>query len=812
VGLGMGGRHTPHAGRPVNFFFSPLSVAEQGRCSGGTFRVRLGAAGAGVKVSGSAPALGNGLALAAGESKVISVPAQQGSIGPEFQLMLDLGGGRSCVLNLFRYDPLHRTLTLMDGLIARLRAKGLDVSAEQAELEKLRRRREQIAANDKCDVAAERQAFYDARLAKRRLFLREPDLAPIEKLLFVKRHAFEPSHNYSDYFDMAWRPGGGVCTVEIPRRDGRFEPGQARVTQLFDSKGGVARNPMANFNLTKIYFGYRSSPNEYFHIYSINPDGSDLKQLTDGPFHDFWPCPLPDGSLAFITTRCKARYLCWRPQASVLFRMDADGQNIRPLSHANLTEWAPSVTDDGRILWTRSEYIDKGANFGHTLWYIRPDGSHAELAFGNDIIQPAGYADGREVPGTTEILGTMISHFGDLNGPLALLDVARGRLNPDAITNITPEVPRPGGWPREEYYREAFPIAKDYFLCVHAPRYLGQIYVLDRYGNREFLYGDQNISTMCPHPYRVRKTPPVLYDSVQPGLAQAELVLSDVYEGLPSTVQRGMIKYIRVVEEVRAGLIQMPNGDYQKDHEPFMSWYASPVDVVSGPFGWPTYVAKAPRGIVPVEEDGSVRFCVPAGKTLYFQALDKDFNEVQRMRSVVQLQGGEKRSCIGCHEPRQMAPPSYSRRPTALGQDALKIQPHSFGDGPFWFERVVQPVLNDRCVRCHDSKHKLGLNFTATLDQNRVPASYRTLISRGLVHYADLGYESGGNAKLEPLTFGTVKSKLWRVLGAGHHDVKLTTDEMIRIKCWTDLNCPLWGDYVFRPLRPAGPEGITKAR
>ncbi len=42
---------------------------------------------------------------------------------------------------------------------------------------------------------------------------------------------------------------------------------------------------------------------------------------------------------------------------------------------------------DGRILWTRSEYLDKGADFGHTLWAIRPDGTHPELVFGNNTTQ-----------------------------------------------------------------------------------------------------------------------------------------------------------------------------------------------------------------------------------------------------------------------------------------------------------------------------------------------------------------------------------------------------------------------------------------
>ncbi|MEZ6080935.1 MAG: hypothetical protein R3C56_36280 [Pirellulaceae bacterium] len=101
---------------------------------------------------------------------------------------------------------------------------------------------------------------------------------------------------------------------------------------------------------------------------------------------------------------------------------------------------------------------------------------------------------------------------------------------------------------------------------------------------------------------------------------------------------------------------QLPDGTYRNDHPEFQDWYATPIHKVSGPYGWPSYVAKATLGTVPVEEDGSARFVVPSGKVLYFQALDEKFNELQRMRSVVQLQAGETRSCIGCHEPRNAAP------------------------------------------------------------------------------------------------------------------------------------------------------------
>lgn len=276
--------------------------------------------------------------------------------------------------------------------------------------------------------------------------------------------------------------------------------------------------------------------------------------------------------------------------------------------------------------------------------------------------------------------------------------------------------------------------------------------------------------------------------------------MMDVYRGIEPAVPRGTVKFIRIMEEVRSPLEQRTDGSYRRDHPDFMKWYAAPVDRVSGPFGWPSYVAKASHGLVPVEADGSASFLAPAGKTLYFQALDGDLNELQRMRSVVQFQPGENRSCIGCHESRGEAP--VARVPLAFQHQPREAEAPSWGTGPLDYAKVVQPVWDARCVRCHDAKHKKGIDLTGALDADRIPASYRTLIRQGLVHVLDCGYNSGGNEKREPLTFGTLKSKLWAVLAAGHNGVKLTRDETHRVKCWIDMNCPLWPDYLERSTRP----------
>ncbi|HOM18464.1 MAG TPA: hypothetical protein PLQ00_14130, partial [Thermoguttaceae bacterium] len=341
IGLGMGGRHTPAIGRPVWFVFSDLAVGEEPPCVDRAFRVRLRvpAGGKPCKVQSAAAGWPGELVLQPGQVQVIRLPAEQGPIGPQLHLsILELNSGQEYRLHLFRYDPLERTLSLWEEMLDRLEAKGLSAADERQTAAGFRRRQDQLLKQAP-DEQAERETFFQARWAKRRSMFRDPDLRPLEEILFVKRYPYEPSHNYSVMLDAPWRPGGGIYRIRFPWINGRLEPGQAELQKLFDSGDGIARDPVATFDCSKIYFAYRRSQPEYFHIMRMNPDGSRLEQLTSGPFHDYFPCPLPDGGLAMISTRCKARYLCWRPQVAVLFRMEADGSQIRPLSFANLSEW-----------------------------------------------------------------------------------------------------------------------------------------------------------------------------------------------------------------------------------------------------------------------------------------------------------------------------------------------------------------------------------------------------------------------------------------------------------------------------------------
>ncbi|MGL6193663.1 MAG: hypothetical protein ACRC2T_02435, partial [Thermoguttaceae bacterium] len=364
-------------------------------------------------------------------------------------------------------------------------------------------------------------------------------------------------------------------------------------------------------------------------------------------------------------------------------------------------------------------------------------------------------------------------------------------------------------------FREAFPISTNFFLVSHAPADRFGLFLIDRFGNRELISMDETLGSFCPVPFVKRPVPRVIPSQIDPNLAENEegvFWVSDVYEGIEDTVQRGSAKYLRVCQEMPTPLSQNQDGSYRYIYEPFMEFYSSPVDILTGPYGWTTYVAKGDCGIAEIEEDGSVSFTAPSEKVLFFQLLDKDFNEIQRMRSVVQLQSGESRSCVGCHEDRTLAPRRKQTIASQKNPQTLKL-PH-WGTGGFDFQAVVQPILDRNCVECHaPTQTAERFDLRGNQDINRIPASYRTFITNGWVHHFDWQWQAGYPYKAAPYTFGTVKSRLWDVLKDDNHKkVALTAEDEYAIKCWTDLSCPLWPDYTQRSLRPHYPDGMTTTK
>jgi hypothetical protein len=201
-------------------------------------------------------------------------------------------------------------------------------------------------------------------------------------------------------------------------------------------------------------------------------------------------------------------------------------------------------------------------------------------------------------------------------------------------------------------------------------------------------------------------------------------------------------------------------------------------------------------GTVPVESDGSAYFSAPAGIPLAFQALDERGQAVQMMRSITYLQPGETAGCVGCHESRSTAPPA-GPMPLALGRPPSPIEPGPAGSRPFSYPILVQPVLDKKCVSCHNATKPEGKVVLTGQPQGHYTISYNALAPR--VPYS--AWQGGDFRRVnsEPVTlpdhFGARGSRLMKLLLAGHEKVELSAEEIERLVTWMDTNALFYGTF-----------------
>jgi hypothetical protein len=201
---------------------------------------------------------------------------------------------------------------------------------------------------------------------------------------------------------------------------------------------------------------------------------------------------------------------------------------------------------------------------------------------------------------------------------------------------------------------------------------------------------------------------------------------------------------------------------------------------------------KQVLGTVPVETDGSALFEVPARTPVLFQALNAQGRAVQTMRSLVYLQPGEYRSCIGCHEQRKTTS-SVGAPAQALARAPSRIKPGPDGSRPFSYPRLVQPILDRHCVRCHDGKES-GRPVLTSEPEGDFTKSYNALVSR-VSFTAWSRPQQNYEPMTEPLRFGAVASPLAKMLDRGHGKVTLTPEDRERLNTWMDANALFYGTF-----------------
>ncbi|MDO4584949.1 MAG: hypothetical protein Q4D62_12700 [Planctomycetia bacterium] len=678
--------------------------------------------------------------------------------------------------------------------------------------------------------------YMQVRILKRAIAFSNP-LLDFEKMLFVKRCPTSYNHLVMQYFGWRAQKGGGLFVLENPGKSlacrdilgGKLESGNVVEPKLsFDGKkvifsyvelGNSPRFPWKDAWTPSEINEKEASHHEYYHIYEANVDGTGLKQLTDGCYEDLMPTYLPDGGIAFSSTRRKgyARCFWWgfgdRWHVYTIHRMNADGSNIQTLSWHDTNEWYPTVSHDGQIFYSRWDYIDRDAVTHQNLWSMRPDGTNPMAVWGNASLDIFCTFQAKPVPQSRKWLLVAAAHHSCTGGSLVLLDPSVSHDGPQALERITPEIPYPEAESNDirEFYHSPLPLSEDYYLVSYSPcrlvfepgaiqdNALG-IYLLDRFGNRELLYRDEAIGSCHPMPLVAVPTPPVL-PSFLPEKASSEgrMFVQDIYQGL-GNVPRGSIKELRIV--------QIFPKDTPDGNDP-------PVGIAGEENG------RAILGTVPVEADGSVNFVAPAQKPFLFQALDEHGFAYQTMRSLTYLQPGEEIACVGCHEPRNAAVGGQNPyfNPTARAGQSIPlaaqrkpsvIQPGNLGGRPFSYAEMVQPIWNARCVSCHGAdpadvefqKHKIDLTGVPEGKYNRsyvVLTKNKDWVPR---------YEQRNRIELTPPggKIGAIGSGLVALLKKGHYDVQLTPEEWATIAAWIDMNAIFYGvtDPAMQALQLEG--------
>jgi len=716
------------------------------------------------------------------------------------------------------------------------------IERQLAQLESIRRQLADRVAAHPDDIVGHRRLWIAARKAARPIVLANPAI-DFDQIVFVKLHAAHSHRNITgSQYPWVHKPGGDICVkaglqVDSPVRgvlNGRLGPGHVHGIDLW-------------WDADRVVFGWASQPDwpprwntqsgddvfrlrgeqEPTHIFEARLDGTSLRQVTDDAYwSDFEPTYCANGDVVFASDRSGRSSECGKFSADHtvinIYRVATDGR-INRLSDNKDIDRYPHSLDNGLIGYTRWEYQERHFLEVHALWAVRPDGTMADAVCKQHTGVPYGLRDTRSIPGSRQLVSIATGHHTFAYGPVVLIDPRPGINVTQAIRSVTPharpeEGPAPsatipeGGVPDlGGLYQTPWALSERCFLVSYSDARPASgttggdnasgwaIYLIDAWGNKELIHRDLTYSCSFPMPCRPRPRPPQLPDSRDADPAPAVCYVGNVYHGL-SDVRPGSIKFLRICQRVgwplddQVGAMRyIPGNAWEKQ---FGFWAWAPARVI---------------GTVPVEEDGSACFRLPADTAVYFQALDEDHMEVRRMRSHISLQPGERRGCAGCHETRPQAPPQV-RSSVALQREPRTPEPPAWGATKLLgYEWLIQPIFDEHCVRCHgQDEPDGGLDLTASIMPDGMMRSYWSLFGR-----RENSKETGpalvsvsnrfSNAAItQPREFGSHKSRLIQTL---KHDqlhkteTQLSRQQWIALVTWVDLNAPYYDTFFNR--RPA---------
>jgi HEAT repeat protein len=479
-----------------------------------------------------------------------------------------------------------------------------------------------------------------------------------------------------------YRPGRNLFLLRPPKPDGIVEP-------LTSFQNGYVGEPELSWDARHVIFTHRGQDNPWWHLYQIDLDGSNLVQLTDGPYHDVGPAYLADGRIVFASSRSGIRDEYHGYPCTALYVMNADGTDMHPIATNIGRDNEPALLADGRIAFSRLEVFYSRNKTELTLHATRPDGSGDQVLYGPERRLfwrqldhgPPSPADGQENPLTHRVLRmTQPQPMPDgrhiivaTQGGLTLVGTRR-----DAEEIITPDNAR-------RAYTTPWPLDDGRVLCASTLKTsertqvdLG-LYMFDpRSKQLELVYNDPRFADFEARPIAARRPPPQLVPSAQRHAYSGQFVCSSVFTTQePEVRTRGRL--VRLIEGVPV------TGRH--------STHTNRAEV------WKNHGGTFARvlGTAPLASDGSFFVETPADRLLHFQVLDSDRRVVGNQLTWISPRPGETRSCVGCHERPHTT--TASGQPLATSQGAITMLPE--GDefnyrAKAWFKGHLPAEIEER--------------------------------------------------------------------------------------------------------------------
>jgi hypothetical protein len=443
-----------------------------------------------------------------------------------------------------------------------------------------------------------------------------------------------------------------------------------------------------------VIFAHRGRTDPWWHLYQVRVDGSELVQLTFGPYHDVGPAWLPDGRIVFSSSRLGIRDEYHGYPSTGLYVMNADGTDPHPIAMNIGRDNEPAVLPDGRIVFSRLEVFYSRNKTELTLHAVHPDGTGDRVLYGperrafwrNLDHGDPDPADGQEAPLTHRVLRmTQPQPMPDgrhmvvsTQGGLTLIGPLR-----DTETLLTTDY-------RRRAYTTPFPLPDGRILCASTLKTpdrkkvdLG-LYVFDPISQRlELVYNDPATADYEPRPIMARPVPPVHPEFADRRAYAGRFFCASVF----STREKDVLRRGRLVRLVEG----MPMVQRNSTHR-------GPWEV------WNNHGGTLARvlGTAPLAPDGSFYAEVPADRLLHLQVLDSDRRVIANQLTWIYPRPGETKSCVGCHESPHAAP--ALRRGTASQYPPLEFLPTGnefLYRAKAWFKGSLPPEIEERTRTVH---------------------------------------------------------------------------------------------------------------